>query len=213
MFLKHRKWLVPLSEAFDPCCKQLLSAEYVIPPSQASSWVRMLHQHLMCSFESAPLKTALNLQIKESFSSYMRQKHCCPWQRISQKEDYIFLKQEIRNLGFLLSVAHSLFSTLPHHGLTTDFFRKVNSVLFLPEANGLAMWATEKFIFMPTAQRPLSEQFKTLSYKHGANRWTKREIRSYDVKQQFLFSVYLKFILIASTRSDPTAKLERGSFN
>lgn len=67
---------------------------------------------------------------------------------------------------------------------------------------------------MPPAQRPpLSEQCKPLSYIHRTKGWTKTEIRSYDVKQHLLFSVYLKIFLIASARSDPTAKLEMGSFN
>lgn len=73
-----------------PCCKQLLSAEYVIPTSWATSWVRMEPQHLMCSFEKVPLKRTLNLQIKESFSSDMRQEALMSMAKNITKEGFIF---------------------------------------------------------------------------------------------------------------------------
>lgn len=61
--------------------------------------------------------------------------------------------------------------------------------------------------------QPNQSNANPLSFIHSMKRWAKGEIRSYDVKEHLLFSVYLKFFWIASARSDCTAKLEMGSFN
>lgn len=110
-------------------------------------------------------------------------------------------RRSLTSLGFLLSVTPSLFSTLPHHNLSCRFFRKVKlSLLIFAWSKWIDIVSNREV--MPTAQRPPpSEQCKPLSYIHRTKRWTKREIRSYDVKQH-LFSVYLKIFLIASARSD-----------